>query len=47
MMRYGMDYVEEGLQRYEAKCGERTLHNLQRAARNLGMTLTPLPPANA
>jgi transposase len=46
-MRYGMDYVEEGLKRYEAKYRERTLHNLQRAARNLGMTLTPLSPANA
>jgi hypothetical protein len=46
-MRYGMDYVEEGLKRYEAKYRERTLPNLQRAARNLGMTLTPLSPANA
>jgi transposase len=46
-MRYGMDYVEEGLKRYEAKYRERTLHNLQRAARNLGMTLIPLSPANA
>lgn len=39
MLRHGIEYVEQGLQAYEQQQRERQLRNLQRRARELGLTL--------
>ena len=44
-LRYGLDFVEQGLVAYEQHYREHSLRRLQGAARKLGMALTPL--ANA
>jgi transposase len=45
MLKYGKAYVETGQQAYEKLFKERTLHNLQRKARELGFHLTPAIPS--
>jgi transposase len=42
MMKYGLAYVETGLQRYEQQLRERTLKYVQKQARTLGFVLTPM-----
>jgi transposase len=41
LMTKGLHYVEEGLEAYEAKYHQYRLKGLQRAARDLGLTLVP------
>jgi transposase len=41
MLRYGHDYVDEGLAAYEARFQQRRLHQLMETARQLGYRLTP------
>jgi transposase len=40
-LRYGVDYVEEGLERYDAKYREQSIKRLQSAARRFGLTVLP------
>jgi transposase len=42
MLRYGQDYVDEGLQAYEARFEQRRLCSLKQAARSLGYELLPV-----
>ena len=41
MLRYGHDYVDEGLAAYETRFQQRRLHQLMETARQLGYRLTP------
>ena len=41
-LRYGLVFVEEGLQTYEQHYREQSVRRLQAAARKFGLTLTPL-----
>jgi len=45
-LRYGRDYVEQGLQRYEAAYRHQCLRRLERNARQFGLTLVPATYAN-
>jgi hypothetical protein len=45
MLKYGKAYLETSQQAYEKLFKERTLHNLQRKARELGFHLTPAIPS--
>lgn len=40
-MTKGLDYVEQGLQRYEAHCREQEQHRLRKFARRLGFDMVP------
>jgi len=44
---HGLDYVEQGLERYEAVYKAQCLKRLERNARNFGLTLVPLSHQNA
>jgi transposase len=46
-LRYGLAYVEQGLQRYEQAYREQCLRRLQRNARQFGLTLVPATHASA
>jgi transposase len=41
MLRFGQDYVDEGLEAYEARFKTQRLHNLRSAAKQLGYQLVP------
>lgn len=41
MLRYGQDYVDEGVAAYEARFRQRRLHQLIETARQLGYQLVP------
>jgi hypothetical protein len=41
-VKYGFEYVEEGLMKYEEKSKERFIKNLNKKARSLGMQLIPI-----
>jgi hypothetical protein len=41
LLKYGADYVAQGMEEYEQACGERTLQNLLRTAKALGSKLLP------
>ena len=43
LMTKGLDYLEEGLQRYEEKYRQQTLRHLQKTAQTFGFTLTQNP----
>lgn len=43
-LRFGIAYVEQGLERYEATYRQQRLRGLQRHAREFGLTLVPLNP---
>jgi transposase len=43
---HGLDYVERGLQHYEATYRTQCMKRLERNARNFGLTLVPLSPQN-
>ena len=43
-LRFGLQFVEEGLKKYEATYQQRILANLKRKASAFGYALTPLPP---
>jgi transposase len=45
-LRYGHEYVEHGLQRYEAAYRHQSLRRLQRQARQFGLTVVPAPAAS-
>lgn len=45
-LRYGHEYVEQGLERYEALYRHQCLRRLQRNARQFGLTLVPAIAAN-
>jgi uncharacterized protein YbjT (DUF2867 family) len=45
VMVKGMDYVEQGLARYEAKVLETKQRTLRRLAKQLGQQLVPVPGA--
>lgn len=45
LMKYGFEYVEQGLEEYEKKYKENMLKSLIRKARQLGMELVPAPAA--
>ena len=47
VMVKGIDYVEYGLQQYEAKVLETKQRSLRRLARQLGQQLVPMPAASA
>ena len=40
-MTKGLDYVEQGLERYEAHCREQEQHRLRKFAARLGFNLVP------
>ena len=40
-MTKGLDYVEKGLERYEAHCREQEQHRLRKFAARLGYALVP------
>ena len=42
MLRYGQDYVDEGVQAYEQRFQQRRLRNIRNTAREMGFRLTPL-----
>jgi transposase len=46
-LRHGLDYVEQGLEQYEATYRAHTLKRLERNARAFGLTLVPTAAANA
>ncbi len=41
LMKYGFDYVEQGLEEYEKKYQERILKSITKKARQFGMKLIP------
>ena len=41
LMTKGLDYVEQGIQTYEARHKEQTLRYLKKTAEKLGFSLTP------
>ncbi len=43
LMTKGLDYVEEGIKRYEERHRERTMRFLKKTAESYGFTLTPKP----
>jgi transposase len=43
LMTKGLDYVEEGIARYEERHRQQTMRYLQKAAEAFGLTLTPAP----
>jgi transposase len=43
-MRHGLDYVEQGLEAYEAAYRQRQRRYLEKRATELGLTLVPLSP---
>ena len=43
LLTKGLDYVEEGIKRYEERYQKQTLQYLQKKAATLGFTLTPTP----
>ena len=45
MLKFGKAYVETGQEAYEKLFKERTLHNLQRKARQLGFQVIPITAA--
>lgn len=45
LLKHGELYVRQGLEDYERKYRERTLHHLNKTAANLGFQLTPQPPS--
>ena len=45
-MRYGVNYVEQGLDHYEKQFTQRTIERLTTNAKKLGFTLTPIPTNN-
>jgi hypothetical protein len=45
LLTRGLDYVEEGIQRYEQKYRQQTLRYLEKTAKTFGFTLTPTPTA--
>jgi len=42
-MRYGIDYVEQGLERYDAQYRAQQIRSLEKRAQQLGLTLASLP----
>jgi hypothetical protein len=42
LLRYGQDYVCQGIEAYEAACRERALKGLTRRAAELGYRLEPV-----
>lgn len=42
MLRFGQDYIDEGMQAYEARFEVQRLHNLHSVAKQLGYQLVPL-----
>jgi len=46
-LRYGLAYVEEGLERYQEAYRQQCLRRLQRTARQFGLTVAPATHANA
>ena len=42
MLRYGQDYVDEGIKSYEERFEKRRLQNIKNVARELGYELAPL-----
>lgn len=46
-LRFGLNYVEHGLQSYEALYRQQCLRRLERNARTMGLTLIPVSSANA
>lgn len=46
-LRYGLAYVEQGLQQYEQAYRQQCLRRLQRNARQFGLTLVPVTHGNA
>ena len=42
LMKYGFDYVEQGLEEYEKKYKERSLKSLTKKAQQFGMQLIPI-----
>ena len=45
LLKYGADYVRQGIEEYEAKYRERVLTNLARRANELGYELVPVAAA--
>ena len=45
MLRFGQDYIDEGMQAYEARFEAKRLHNLHSVAKQLGYQLVPLETA--
>jgi len=45
MLRFGQDYIDEGMQAYEARFQAQRLHNLHSVAKQLGYQLVPLETA--
>jgi hypothetical protein len=45
LLKYGADYVRQGIEEYEAKFRERVLKNLARKANELGYELVPVAAA--
>ena len=46
-LRYGLAYVEEGLERYQELYRQQCLRRLERNARQFGLTVVPATHANA
>ena len=46
-LRFGLDYVEQGLAHYEAQFKERTVQRLNHTAKKFGFVLTPIQSAGA
>ncbi len=42
-LRYGLDYVEQGLEQYNAKYKAQSIKRIQAAAKHFGLMLQPLP----
>ena len=45
MLTIGQEYSDQGQDYYEERYSQRVLHNLNRHAQQLGMTLVPTAPA--
>lgn len=45
MLRYGQDYIDEGLAAYEERFRQRRLHNIATMANEMGYEITPIPVA--
>jgi transposase len=43
MLRYGQDYIDEGLAAYEERFKQRRLQNIRNTARQMGYQITPIP----
>lgn len=43
MLRFGQDYVDEGLAAYEERFKQRRVKNIASVAREMGYQITPIP----